>query len=241
MVRALAAFQLAGLLLGALTLPALTLPAPAAAQGSAQSLNQPYAPPPIRRSAGPQFALVSDIVLRELAFKRLKVEKGLGAALKTFAAKDAWVALPPHQARAANLRGLKIRLDEEQARSLAPRAIFMSCDGSHAAALVAGAANLPPEAHIWQRDGKGQYRLILLLPASAPAEGEFIEGKLAQCNRPAPASAATAPIPANLPKLPDTGPDHRNGAAPDQSLIWQTGPAGLRIWLKQNGTLTLQN
>jgi len=201
---------------------------------------------------GPQqnFTLPSDIIAREMAFKRLTLEKGTGPALKEFAQADALISLG--QGTRAQSHFADHAAPPPEIKELQTRQVWMSCDGSLAAAIVSADSPTSAATHIWQRDRKGQYRLIALLPAANAKPEEFIDAKVADCpkrgeihpllsGKAAPQSGKEDPFnfPPN-PPIPDGLADYRQGKSDDASLAWAIDGNTTLIWLRQGEKLVSQ-
>lgn len=163
----------------------------------------------------PMAANPSAIVAAELAFNRLAQEKGMQAAFRETAHKDA-VMFVPQRVKAqewlrSNSPGSGI--------SWSPHAVYTSCDGN--AGATTGAWQGPGGSHgyfstVWlrQRDGKLQWILDhgAVLTGAPRVAPEFIDGRQARCGtRPPVAIEAGA-----------EGEDLAVGLSPDQTLSWRS-------------------
>lgn len=148
------------------------------------------AQPPRLRGApgGIGLANPSAIVAAELAFARLAREKGQWTAFRETADKDAVLFAPG----AVNAQGwLRKRTDPAEPLSWQPHRIFISCDGSYAAATgpqrKAGDTGKGGSfTTIWRQQKNGSYKWVLNLSSdtAAPAnEDNIIDARVADCGR----------------------------------------------------------
>ncbi|MBA4747107.1 MAG: hypothetical protein H2056_00180 [Sphingopyxis sp.] len=163
----------------------------------------------------PLAANPSAIIAAEIAFNRLAQDKGMIAAFRETAHKDA-VMFKPQRVRA--LDWLKTG-NLGSGISWAPHAVYTSCDGS--AGATTGAWNGPGGSHgtfttVWLRERDGSFKWVL--DHGAPLTGspreapEFIEGRQAVCgSRPSVGIETGA-----------EGDDLAIGLAADQSLSWRS-------------------
>ncbi|HWU04500.1 MAG TPA: hypothetical protein VN222_17300 [Novosphingobium sp.] len=182
----------------------------------------------------------ADLIATEIAFARIASEKGFAAAVKAKAAPDAQFIGPEGEVRAGSF-------DKAQAipRGFAHRVIrqvWASCDGTYA--LTRGTydeadVGKPALAYasLWQRQKKGDYRLVLDIarPGTALLAGDekpvdFVEGVVADCPR-----RGTAPPPAETPDDPHALHDYTHGQSRDHTLSWEVGNGALTVSIQREG------
>ena len=146
------------------------------------------AQPPRLRGApgGIGLANPSAIVAAELAFARLVREKGQWTAFRETADKDAVMFVPD----AVNAQTwLRKRADPAEALSWQPHRIFISCDGSYAAATGPwrkADGKSGSFTTIWRQQKNGSYKWVLDFGSdtAAPAnEDNIIDARVADCGR----------------------------------------------------------
>lgn len=163
----------------------------------------------------PLAANPSAIIAAELAFNRLAQDKGMIAAFRETAHKDA-VMFVPQRVRALDwLRTGNLG----SGISWAPHAVYTSCDGS--AGATTGGWTGPGGSFgyfttVWLRERDGSFKWVLdhgVPLTGAPRDApEFIEGKQAVCgSRPAVGIETGA-----------EGEDLSIGLAADQTLSWRS-------------------
>lgn len=163
----------------------------------------------------PLAANPSAIIAAELAFNRLAQDKGMIAAFRETAHKDA-VMFVPQRVRALDwLRTGNLGTGI----SWAPHAVYASCDGS--AGATTGGWTGPGGSFgyfttVWLRERDGSFKWVL--DHGVPLDGnpreapEFIEGKQAVCgSRPAVGIETGT-----------EGDDLSIGLAADQTLSWRS-------------------
>jgi hypothetical protein len=157
----------------------------------------------------------SAIIAAELAYNRLTQEKGVAAAFRETAHKDAVMFLPKRTRVGDKLpEGTLL-----SGLSWAPHAVYASCDGS--AGATVGVWQGPGKAHgyfttIWLRERDGRFKWVLThggartgKMADAP---DFIQAKEGKCgSRPAIGLEAG-----------DVGDDLAIGLSFDQTLSWRS-------------------
>jgi hypothetical protein len=163
----------------------------------------------------PLAANPSAIIAAELAFNRLAQDKGMVAAFRETAHKDA-VMFVPQRVRAHDW----LRTGTPGSGiSWAPHAVFASCDGS--AGATTGAWTGPNGSFgyfttIWLRERGGGFKWILDHGAplnGAPREApEFIDGRQAVCGARPPVGIETGA----------EGDDLAIGLSADQTLSWRS-------------------
>lgn len=168
-----------------------------------------------RERERPLAANPSAIIAAELAFNRLAQDKGMQAAFRETAHKDA-VMFVPQRVKAldwlrSNSPGSGI--------SWSPHAVYASCDGN--AGATTGGWTGPNGSFgyfttVWLRQRDGRFEWILdhgvPLTGTPRAAPEFIDGRQAKCG-----SRPSVGVEAG-----DIGDDLAIGLSPDQTLSWRS-------------------
>ncbi len=152
-------------------------------------LAQPGPPPEREGGAGrPQraYANPSALIAADIAFARLAREKGQWTAFRETAAETAEMF---DGGRMAAKDLLKDRKDPAEPYKWAPRAAWISCDGS--AGLTIGGASYPSGGNgeyvtVWERQLKGKVAWKWVLDDGAPLakalpEVDWVQGTVADC------------------------------------------------------------
>lgn len=163
----------------------------------------------------PLAANPSAIIAAELAFNRLAQDKGMQAAFRETAHKDAMLFVPQRVKAQEWLRSNS----PGSGISWSPHAVYTSCDGN--AGATTGGWQGPGGSHgyfttVWlrQRDGRFEWVLDHGVPLAGPPREapEFIEGRQAKCGTRPPVGIEAGA----------EGEDLAIGLSPDQTLSWRS-------------------
>ena len=173
------------------------------------------------RAPQPAYADPADVITADLAFARLAKDKGLAAAMKATAVKDAYVAIigSDPQPFDSYLHGL---ISPQTPMKWQLSNALMSCDGSLAA--TTGDNGAGAYITIWQKQKNDSYKWVLHVEGMRRAldrkikfTPDMISAQLAEC----PARGQRIPVlhprsaPATFPLAP------QSGRSSDDTLTWQ--------------------
>jgi len=190
-----------------------------------------------RRPGGRGYPEPTAVIRAEIAFNQRAQADGQWTAFRKTADKDAIMFVP----QVVNAqRWLGKQADPAQSVVWWPSRIFMSCDGSYAAAT--GGWQRPDGSvgyftTLWRRQKKGDYRWVFdhgdTLPAFRAQREDDLEAKVAECPRDPRADAIPdggKPGKVAIVRIADSPPANGQGQSSDGSLRWQwtTRPDGSR-------------
>ncbi len=191
-----------------------------------------------RRSGGRgSYPEPTAVIRAEIAFNQRAQTEGQWTAFRKTADKDAIMFVP----QVVNAqRWLGTQANPIQSVVWWPSRVFMSCDGSYAAAT--GGWQRPDGSvgyftTLWRRQKKGDYRWIFdhgdSLPALRTQREDDLEAKVAECPRGRRAdseSRESRPGEAEIMRIASPPPASGEGQSADGSLRWQwvTRPDGSR-------------